>query len=99
MSEQQPPRDPLRMFTLAGRVLVLATLLVVGGMRVRLLILGSLALLDGCASPTMHSVDPKANYLYVFGDVSAPEPTVIHSQVDREHRSVLGIFPLHSQYN
>jgi hypothetical protein len=32
MTEQQPPRDPLRMFTFAGRVLALATLLVVGGM-------------------------------------------------------------------
>ena len=32
MTEQQPPKDPLRMFTLAGRILALATLLVVGGM-------------------------------------------------------------------
>ena len=32
MTEQQPPRDPLRMFTFAGRVLFLATVLVVGGM-------------------------------------------------------------------
>jgi hypothetical protein len=32
MSEQYPPKDPLRMFTFAGRLLVLATLLVVGGM-------------------------------------------------------------------
>ncbi|HYG22612.1 MAG TPA: hypothetical protein VEH04_07520 [Verrucomicrobiae bacterium] len=35
----------------------------------------------------------------MFGDVSAPEPIIIHSDVEREHRSVLGIFPLHSQYN
>ena len=32
MSEQQPPKDPLRMFTFVGRLLVLATLLIVGGM-------------------------------------------------------------------
>ncbi len=32
MTEQQPPRDPLRMFTFAGRILFLATVLVVGGM-------------------------------------------------------------------
>jgi hypothetical protein len=32
MTEHQPPRDPLRMFTFAGRLLVLATVLVVGGM-------------------------------------------------------------------
>ena len=32
MSEQQRPKDPLRMFTLAGRLLLLATLVLVGGM-------------------------------------------------------------------
>ena len=32
MSEQQTPKDPLRMFTVAGRLLVLATVLVTGGM-------------------------------------------------------------------
>ena len=31
MNEQQPPRDPLRMFTFAGRLLLLATVLIVGG--------------------------------------------------------------------
>ena len=31
MDEQQPPRDPLRAFTFAGRLLVIATLLVAGG--------------------------------------------------------------------
>jgi len=32
MNEQRPPKDPLRMFTFAGRLLVLATLIIVGGM-------------------------------------------------------------------
>jgi hypothetical protein len=68
-------------------------------MRAPVLILSSLALVAGCASPTVHSLDSKANYGYVFGDVSAPEPAIIHSHVEREYRSVLGIFPLHSQYN
>ena len=31
MTEPQPPRDPLRMFTFAGRLLALATMLVAGG--------------------------------------------------------------------
>jgi len=31
MTEQQHPRDPLRMFTFAGRLLLLATVLLVGG--------------------------------------------------------------------
>jgi hypothetical protein len=68
-------------------------------MRSSVLILSLLVLVGGCASPTVHSFDPRANYRYVFGDVSATEPTIIHSHVERLHRSVLGIFPLHSQYN
>ena len=68
-------------------------------MRSRALILSSLVLVCGCASPTIHSLDSKANYGYVFSDVSASEPNVIHSHVERLHRSVLGIFPLRSQYN
>jgi hypothetical protein len=68
-------------------------------MRLCILILSSLVLVGGCASPTVHSLDSKANYGYVFGGVAAPEPTVVHSHVEREHRSVLGIVPLHSQYN
>jgi hypothetical protein len=32
MSEQKTPRDPLRMFTFAGRLLVLASLVIGGGM-------------------------------------------------------------------
>lgn len=32
MSEQKTPKDPLRMFTFAGRLLAIVTLLVVGGM-------------------------------------------------------------------
>ncbi len=32
MSEQKAPRDPLRMFTFAGRLLVLGTLAIIGGM-------------------------------------------------------------------
>jgi hypothetical protein len=31
MSEQQPPKDPLRAFSFVGRLLILATLLVAGG--------------------------------------------------------------------
>ena len=31
MSEPQPPRDPLRAFTFAGRLLVIATIMVSGG--------------------------------------------------------------------
>lgn len=31
MTEQQPPKDPLRILTFAGRLLLLATLLVFGG--------------------------------------------------------------------
>ena len=31
MSEQPPPNDPLRAFTFAGRLLVIATLIVAGG--------------------------------------------------------------------
>ena len=65
----------------------------------RVLILSSLVLVGGCALPTVHSLDSKANYGYVFGDVSAREPVIIHSHVERENRSVLGILPLHSQYN
>jgi hypothetical protein len=68
-------------------------------MRWCVLILSSLVLVEGCASPTAHSLDSRANYRYVFSDVSAPEPTIIHSHVERPHRSVLGVFPLNSQYN
>jgi hypothetical protein len=68
-------------------------------MRACVLILSLLILMAGCVSPTVHSVDAKANYGYVFGDVSAPEPTIIHSHVERPQCSVFGIFPLHSQYN
>jgi hypothetical protein len=32
MSQKQTPKDPLRMFTFAGRLLVLVTLLIIGGM-------------------------------------------------------------------
>ncbi|MCW5550919.1 MAG: hypothetical protein KIS67_02010 [Verrucomicrobiae bacterium] len=32
MSEQRSPKDPLRMFTFAGRLLLLATLVIIGGM-------------------------------------------------------------------
>jgi hypothetical protein len=32
MKDQRPPNDPLRMFTFAGRLLLLATILIVGGM-------------------------------------------------------------------
>jgi hypothetical protein len=59
----------------------------------------SLILVAGCTSPAIHSQDPKANYRYVFSDINAPEPTVIHSHVERFQRSLLGIFPLRSQYN
>src|SRR5262245_25413810 len=31
MSEHQPPRDPLRAFTFAGRLLVIATIIIAGG--------------------------------------------------------------------
>jgi hypothetical protein len=31
MSDQPPPRDPLRAFTFVGRLLIIATLLVAGG--------------------------------------------------------------------
>jgi len=31
MTEEQPPRDPLRAFTFAGRLLLIATLLVASG--------------------------------------------------------------------
>ena len=64
-----------------------------------ILILSLLLLVGGCASPTAHSLDSKVNYSYVFGGVTAPEPIILHSHVEREHHSVLGIFPLHSQYN
>ena len=68
-------------------------------MRAHLLLIGLLLLAGGCASATTHSADPVANYKAVFGDVSAPQPTVIHSRVETEHRSILGVFPLRSQYN
>jgi hypothetical protein len=68
-------------------------------MRACLFILSSLVLVGGCASPAVHSLDSRANYGYVFGDISAPEPAIIRSHVERLHRSVLGILPLHSQYN
>jgi hypothetical protein len=63
------------------------------------LLLSSLFCVGGCASPTIHSLDSKANYGYVFNGVSAPEPTIIHSHVERDQRSVLGIFPLRSESN
>lgn len=68
-------------------------------MHLFILLLSSLLLVGGCASPTVHSVDSKANYGYVFGDVTALEPTIVHSHVERERGSVLGIFPLDSQHN
>jgi hypothetical protein len=58
-----------------------------------------LVLVSGCSSPTIHSVDARANYRYVFSDVSAPAPVVVHSHVERLPRSVFGIIPLRSQYN
>lgn len=68
-------------------------------MRASVVVLGALVFVTGCAAPTVHSLDSKASYGYVFSDVSAPGPTLIHFHVERENRSVLGIFPLQSQYN
>ena len=68
-------------------------------MRLFIFIIASMVVVGGCVSPTTHSLDSEANYRYVFSDVSAPEPTIVHSHVERPHRSVLGIFPLASQYN
>ena len=65
----------------------------------RAFFLWMLVFAGGCASPTVHSLDSRANYGYVFGNVSAPEPAIIHSHIERPHRSVLGIVPLHSKYN
>jgi hypothetical protein len=54
---------------------------------------------SGCASrPPMESVDGKANYGYVFAGMTAPEPVVVNSRVEREKKSVLGIIPLESEY-
>src|SRR5688500_3022026 len=68
-------------------------------MRLSAMILSLLVLVSGCGSPTIHSLDSKVNYGYVFGELNAPEPTIIHSHVERLHRSVFGIFQLRSQYN
>lgn len=65
----------------------------------RFQILASLLLFCGCASPTTHSVDAEANYHYVFSDVNEPKPTIVHSHVERWHRSVFGVLPLSSQHN
>jgi len=64
-----------------------------------LIVLSLLVLLSGCGSPAIHSLDPKANYRYVFNDVSAPAPVVVHSHVERFRHSVVGIIPLRSRYN
>ena len=68
-------------------------------MRLFIFIIASMVVVGGCVSPTTHSFDSEANYRYVFSDVNAPEPTIVHSHVERPHRSVLRIFPLASQYN
>jgi hypothetical protein len=64
-----------------------------------LLVLALVSVLSGCSSPAIHSVDSKANYSYVFGDVTAPPPMVVQSHVERLHRTVFGMIPLRSQYN
>ena len=64
-----------------------------------LLVLALVLVLSGCSSPPIHSVNSKANYSYVFGDVRAPAPIIVRSHVERLHRSVFGIIPLRSQYN
>jgi len=68
-------------------------------MLLHVLVLGSLVLVGGCATPITHSSDSEANYSYVFSTVDAPKPTIVQSHVERLHRSVLGIFPLAAQYN
>lgn len=68
-------------------------------MRRHTIILASVFLIGGCASPVTNSTDSEANYQYVFPTVSACKPTIVRSHVERLHRSVLGIFPLASQYN
>jgi hypothetical protein len=68
-------------------------------MRLCILIVASTVLVGGCVSPTIHSLDSEANYHHAFSDVNAPEPTIVHSHVERRHHSVLGILPLASQYN
>jgi hypothetical protein len=56
-------------------------------------------LAGGCASPTVHSHDAKANYRYVFGNLSAPEPTIVRSHVERESRKFPGTDSTKSEYN
>jgi hypothetical protein len=68
-------------------------------MRLHVLVLGSLVLAGGCATPITYSSDSEANYSYVFSTVDAPKPTIVQSHVERLHRSVLGIFPLAAEYN
>ena len=68
-------------------------------MRTPVLILSSVLLVGGCATPITHSSNSQANYAYVFSTVDAPKPTIVQSHVERLHRSVLGIFPLAGQHN
>ncbi len=68
-------------------------------MRQNLIILTSVLLIGGCASPVTNSSDSEANYRHVFSTLSASKPTIVHSQVERLHRSIPGIFPLAAQRN
>jgi hypothetical protein len=53
----------------------------------------------GCATSTVHSFDGSANYGHSFSHVSALQPTIVHGHVERSQGSVLGLFPLPSEYN
>jgi len=45
---------------------------------------GAALFVAACSTTTTVSVDPNANYRWVFGEMPGPMPEVVHSRVDRD---------------